>query len=312
MFKSTASLFKSKKINNIVNFNIYSIQKQQTFLRPYSQKTNNNNDNNDNNDNNGNNLIQQLQETIPERQKNREIRKKAQRKQQLDNATKNLPSFKEKLEQVNLYPFLRKEPTILQVNLGKLCNLACHHCHVESSPTRVIENLNGQIAERIISLLRNSKTIHTLDLTGGAPELNPHFRYIVQEARKIGIKVIDRCNLTVLFEPGQETTAQFLRDNQVAIVASLPCYSPANVDKQRGDGVFEASLKALKLLNELGYANENLESNNLLELHLVYNPIGPTLPASQQTLEIDYKRELKKYLGISFTSLFTITNMPSL
>ena len=199
----------------------------------------------------------------------------------------------------------RRPAGILQVNIGRRCNQACHHCHVESSPKRK-ENMEAPTVERILELLRHSDSIHTVDITGGAPELNPHFRYFVKGVRAMGKKVMDRCNLTILYEKGQSDTAQFLADNSVHIVASLPCYSKDNVEKQRGRGVFSKSIEGLKLLNSLGYAKPGTG----LELDLVYNPSGPFLPPAQAKLEVDYKRELMELFGIEFNQLFTITNMP--
>ncbi|MBI2083317.1 MAG: arsenosugar biosynthesis radical SAM protein ArsS [Deltaproteobacteria bacterium] len=199
----------------------------------------------------------------------------------------------------------RKPLEILQINLGKLCDLACLHCHVEAGPKRK-EMMERKTAERLMELLKKSPSIQTVDLTGGAPELNPNFRYLVQESRTLGREVIDRCNLTVLFQKGQEETHYFLKQHRVQIVASLPCYSRENVEKQRGRGVFDKSLRALKLLNELGYGREGTG----LILDLVYNPIGPSLPPPQAELELDYKKELKELFGIEFNRLLTITNMP--
>lgn len=192
--------------------------------------------------------------------------------------------------------------TVLQINVGKRCNQACHHCHVEAGPKRS-EMLQATTADRLIQLLASAPHVHTVDITGGAPELNPNFRRLVTAARDAGKTVIDRCNLTVLFEPGQQDTAQFLADNEVAIVASLPCYSEKNVDAQRGRGVFEQSIAALQLLNRLGYGTR-------LPLDLVYNPVGAFLPPSQAALEQDYRTKLRADFGIEFTRLLTITNMP--
>lgn len=192
----------------------------------------------------------------------------------------------------------------LQVNLGYVCNLSCVHCHVDAGPQRT-ESMAMETVEQVLALL-DKEAIHTLDLTGGAPELNPHFRYLVQEARARGVHVIDRCNLTVLFEPGQEGLAQFLAEQGVEIVASLPCYLEENVQAQRGKGVYNSSIEALRLLNELGYGRPE----HGLALNLVYNPTGPVLPPPQAGLENDYRRELGERFGISFTSLFTLTNMP--
>lgn len=214
------------------------------------------------------------------------------------------PSFQKNLatNQLNI----NRTPTeILQVNIGRRCNLACHHCHVEAGPKRT-ENMEQKTVNKVIELLEKSPSVHTLDLTGGAPELNPCFRDLVIAARNLGKKVIDRCNLTVLFEPGQSDTAAFLKDHQVQIVASLPCYSKDNVEKQRGRGVFNESIEALKILNKLGYAKPGTN----LTLDLVYNPTGPFLPPSQKKLEIDYKKELFELFGIEFNNLYTITNMP--
>lgn len=194
---------------------------------------------------------------------------------------------------------------ILQINLGKLCNLACTHCHVEAGPTKLKENMDGRTAEAVAAYMKKSGAT-TLDLTGGAPEMNPHFRYLVKEAGKLGMKVINRCNLTVLFLPGQEDLGAFLAAEKVEIVASLPCYLQENVDKQRGKGVFDDSIKALQLLNTLGYGN----GQSGLVLNLVYNPVGPHLPPEQEELEKDYKQKLREDWDIVFDRLYTITNMP--
>jgi radical SAM/Cys-rich protein len=200
----------------------------------------------------------------------------------------------------------RKGVSTVQVNLGKLCNQACTHCHVDAGPTKKRENMNSRVVERILELLANSKGVRTLDLTGGAPELNPHFRELVWKSRERGLEVIDRCNLTVLFEPGQEETASFLAHHGVHVVASLPCYSASNVDRQRGDGVFVKSINALVRLCALGYG----KPDSGLLLDLVYNPMGPFLPPSQKELEDDYRKRLWADFQIVFNGLFTITNMP--
>ncbi|MFT6274445.1 MAG: radical SAM/Cys-rich protein [Halioglobus sp.] len=199
---------------------------------------------------------------------------------------------------------LRVDVTTLQVNLGYLCNMSCVHCHVNAGPTRT-ELMSLDNIEHVLSLLRRS-AIRTLDLTGGAPELNPHFRYLVAEAVKLGVHVIDRCNLTILFEPGQQDLAEFLAQHEVEISASLPCYLETNVEEQRGKGVYDDSINAIRQLNALGYGGEN----DALKLNLVYNPIGAVLPPAQQPLELDYKRELGARYNIQFNQLFTITNMP--
>lgn len=203
------------------------------------------------------------------------------------------------------FPRLRRRSIdTLQVNLGYRCNQSCLHCHVNAGPTRT-EAMDATTADLVLAVLERRR-IHTLDLTGGAPELNPQFRRLVQAARSMGVRVIDRCNLTILFEPGQQDLAEFLADQQVEVVASLPCYSVANVDRQRGDGVFDKSIAALRCLNALGYA----QPGSTLTLNLVYNPQGPVLPPPQGALEADYRRELEAHFGIRFNHLFALTNMP--
>jgi radical SAM/Cys-rich protein len=202
-------------------------------------------------------------------------------------------------------PLRRASITTLQLNVGKRCNLACHHCHVGAGPKRT-ESLDRHVAGGVLDLLARSPCVEVLDLTGGAPELNEHFRFLVAGGRALGRRLIDRCNLTVLLEPGQEDTAEFLALHEVEIVASLPCYSPANVDRQRGRGVFEASLEALRCLNHLGYGCPG----SPLRLDLVYNPLGASLPPQQARLEAQYKSELRLRYGIEFHQLLTITNMP--
>ena len=198
----------------------------------------------------------------------------------------------------------RARLTTLQVNLGYRCNQSCLHCHVNAGPSRT-EMMDSATIDEVIGVLR-ARRIETLDLTGGAPELNMHFRRLVQAARALGVRVIDRCNLTILSEPGQEGLAEFLAEHGVEVVASLPCYSVENVDRQRGDGVFDRSIAGLRQLNALGYADE---SRGLL-LNLVYNPQGPVLPPPQAQLEADYKRELLAHFGIRFNQLYTLANMP--
>jgi radical SAM/Cys-rich protein len=208
------------------------------------------------------------------------------------------------LLQHTTFPAVRRRSLkTLQVNLGYVCNQSCQHCHVNASPTRT-ETMSSDVVDAVIDVLR-TREINTLDLTGGAPELNLHFRRLVVAARKLGVKVIDRCNLTILFEPGQETLASFLVEQGVTVVASLPCYSLKNVDEQRGKGTFEKSIKALQQLNELGYGK-----GGALELSLVYNPLEPTLPPSQSKLESDFKRLLGEQFGIAFDHLYTLANMP--
>jgi radical SAM/Cys-rich protein len=199
----------------------------------------------------------------------------------------------------------RLTPTTLQVNVGKRCNQACHHCHVDAGPKRT-EVMGDAVTDRVVALLERSPGIELLDVTGGAPELAPCFRRLVSAARRLGRRVIDRCNLTVLFEPGQEDLAAFLAAERVEIVASLPCYQPENVDAQRGQGVFETSIRALRTLNALGYGRPD----SPLRLDLVYNPIGAHLPPPQARLEVDYRTQLGERFGITFHRLLTIANMP--
>jgi len=215
-----------------------------------------------------------------------------------------LITFNERVKQNDL-DSTRQSLKVVQVNVGKLCNQACLHCHVEAGPKRT-EIMLPSTGDRIISLLSNSPKITTFDITGGAPELNSNFRFLVIAARKLNLEVIDRCNLTVLFEPGQADLPEFLASNSVRIIASLPCYSKANVEKQRGVGVFQKSIDALMQLNSIGYGKPD---TNLI-LDLVYNPLGPTLPPPQEQLEVSYKKELKELFNIEFNQLFTITNMP--
>jgi radical SAM/Cys-rich protein len=203
------------------------------------------------------------------------------------------------------FPALRRaELTTLQVNLGYRCNQSCLHCHVNAGPNRT-EMMDAETLALIPKVLV-ARGIATLDLTGGAPELHPGFRHLVTAARALGVRVIDRCNLTILSEPGQEGLAEFLADQEVEIVASLPCYSLENVDAQRGEGVFDRSIAALQQLNALGYGRES----GGLTLDLVYNPQGPVLPPDQGGLEADYKRELASHFGIRFNRLLALTNMP--
>ena len=202
------------------------------------------------------------------------------------------------------FPLIRRgRLETLQVNLGYLCNLSCTHCHVNAGPKRK-ELMSRETVDVVLEYVRK-KSIRILDLTGGAPEMNPHFRYLVSEARKMDVEVIDRCNLMILLEPGYEDLAQFLADQQVVVTASLPCYLEENVEKQRGKGIYDGSIEALKLLNNLGYGIQDE-----LQLNLVYNPVDLNLPPEQSGLEADYKRILKEQFGIVFNQLFTITNMP--
>lgn len=214
-----------------------------------------------------------------------------------------VPSFDEYLEQKGVERLERRPATTLQVNVGLYCNQACSHCHVESSPLRVAEQMDAKGVARLVELLDASPSVRTLDLTGGAPELNPHFRDLVRAGRERGLEVIDRCNLTVLYEEGQDDLADFLAENRARVVASMPCYSEANVDAQRGRGVFEKSIQALRDLNALGYGSE-------LPLDLMYNPGGGFLPPAAAKLEDAYRAELRDNFGVVFSSLLTLTNMP--
>lgn len=198
----------------------------------------------------------------------------------------------------------RGELSTLQVNLGYLCNLSCTHCHVNAGPSRT-ELMDAETVDLVIEVL-TARNISTLDLTGGAPEMNPHFRRLVEAACALGVEVIDRCNLTILLEPGYETLPEFLAENKVVITASLPCYSEQNVTEQRGKGVFEQSIEALQELNRLGYGKAGTD----LSLNLVYNPNGAFLPPDQLTLRQEYQDSLGREHGIVFNELFTITNMP--
>ncbi|MDT8388446.1 MAG: arsenosugar biosynthesis radical SAM protein ArsS [Thiogranum sp.] len=203
------------------------------------------------------------------------------------------------------FPALRRARLqTLQVNLGYRCNQQCLHCHVNAGPRRT-ETMNLETVEQVLAFARRG-AISALDLTGGAPELNPHFRHLVQTARSLDIEVIDRCNLTILEEEGHEDLAEFLAAQQVEIVASLPCYLEENVENQRGKGVFDKSIRALKRLNALGYG----DAETGLSLNLVYNPQGAVLPPPQAGLERDYRRELGDRYGIGFNRLLVLANMP--
>jgi len=215
------------------------------------------------------------------------------------------PSFAATLARHGVPPLRRAAATTLQVNVGRRCDLACHHCHVEAGPRRT-ESMDARTARRVLELLERNPGIGWLDLTGGAPELCAEFRGLVAGARALGRRVIDRCNLTVLYQPGQEDTAEFLAAQQVKVVASLPCYTQENVDAQRGRDVFERSIEALRWLNRLGYGRPG----SPLELDLVYNPLGASLPPPQAELEERYRAELASRFGIGFHHLYTLTNMP--
>jgi len=214
------------------------------------------------------------------------------------------PTFDQKLAEHQL-PVLQADTICtMQVNLGKLCNMTCEHCHVDAGPDRR-EIMNAETVQDCLKALEHPG-FQTLDLTGGAPEMNPHFREMVAQATKLNKQVIDRCNLTILLAPRYEDLPEFLATHQVEIVASLPCYLEENTDDQRGSGAFRKSIQALKKLNALGYGRQN----STLKLTLVYNPVGFSLPPDQSELEMAYRRELKNQFDIEFTNLITITNMP--
>jgi radical SAM/Cys-rich protein len=247
-------------------------------------------------------------------QKRMSLEERKHRRRALD--TLGIPNFRQFIAQRQSQPqqqsedaslLDRKPTTVFQLNIGLYCNQACNHCHVESSPQRT-EAMTAPTAVQCLHLLKNSPEVTTLDITGGAPELNPNFRFIVQTARALrdDLDIIDRCNLSVLLEPGQADLVDFLKDHRVHVIASLPCYSKKNVDMQRGKGVFERSIAALIKLNEAGYGDPNTG----LVLDLVYNPSGAFLPPRQDTLEQQYKAQLQDNYGIVFNNLFTLTNMP--
>ena len=208
------------------------------------------------------------------------------------------------LAESGLWPLRAEGLRVLQVNVGKVCNQTCRHCHVDAGPDRR-EAMTRETMQLCLDVLARSGA-STLDITGGAPEMNPHFRWLVGQARAQGRHVIDRCNLTILLAPGYDDLPDFLATHRVEVVASLPCYESENTDRQRGDGVFDKSITALRRLNALGYG----QTESGLDLTLVYNPVGPSLPPSQAGLEADYRRELAARYGVVFTRLFTVTNMP--
>jgi radical SAM/Cys-rich protein len=213
-------------------------------------------------------------------------------------------SFARSLAATGIDPLCATGIQVLQVNLGKLCNQTCCHCHVDAGPDRR-EIMSLETMQACLDVLARTD-IPTLDVTGGAPEMAPHFSWLVREARRLGRHVIDRCNLTILLAPGFQDLPEFLSEHEVEIIASLPCYLQENTDLQRGDGVFEKSITALVRLNALGYG----QPDSGLTLNLVYNPVGPFLPPEQETLEAAYRRELKSRYNIVFNRLYTITNMP--
>ena len=212
--------------------------------------------------------------------------------------------FETALNQVGLYPLRATGITSLQLNVGKLCNQTCRHCHVDAGPDRTEVMSKGTMDLCLQALARTD--IPTVDITGGAPELNPHFRWLVEQARSLGRQVVDRCNLSVLLLPSQADLGEFLAQHRVEIIASLPSYQASQTDAQRGEGVFHKSMEALRLLNRLGYGKEGTG----LTLNLVYNPVGAFLPPKQAGIEAQFRKELATRHGVSFTHLYTITNMP--
>ncbi len=225
---------------------------------------------------------------------------------QLEHLNENgFDKFKDKLEGIGLAPLKPTGIDIFQINVGKMCNQTCKHCHVDAGPDRK-EIMTRETMRQCLDVL-GQYDIRTIDLTGGAPEMNPNFRWFVEEASKLEKHIIDRCNLTIILANKKyHDLPDFFAEHKVEVVSSLPHYTSLRTDSQRGDGVFDKSIKALQMLNEVGYGKEGTG----LELNLVYNPTGAILPGPQETLEADYKRELKSRFGIEFNNLYVITNMP--
>lgn len=217
-----------------------------------------------------------------------------------------IPRFENKLQRYGMFPLKPYELEIMQINVGKMCNQICTHCHVDAGPDRK-EIMSREIMQHCVEALRKSPSAHTVDLTGGAPEMNPDFIWFVEEISKLGRKIIVRSNLTILVSNKKyHVYPEFFAKNKIMVIASLPCYTAENTDKQRGNGVFQNSLEALKMLNKVGYGKNGTD----LELNLVYNPIGASLPPPQEKLQSDYKRILLENFGIVFNNLYTITNLP--
>ena len=215
--------------------------------------------------------------------------------------------FTDQINGLGKYPLRPVGIEIFQLNIGKLCNQTCAHCHVDAGPDRKEENMDRATLERCLEIIASVPSIKTVDITGGAPEMNPHFRWFVEEVTALGKQVIDRCNLTIIrANPKYHDLPEFLAKHKVQVVSSLPYFSKKRTDSQRGDGVFEDSMKALQMLNEVGYGKPGTG----LDLHLVFNPSGAFLPGDQETLEAEFKRELKRKFDIEFNSLFAITNLP--
>jgi radical SAM/Cys-rich protein len=226
------------------------------------------------------------------------------RQRELLERNQRIPAFDDVLADHDLPPLAATGIQLLQVNVGKVCNQTCRHCHVDAGPDRR-ESMSRETLSECLRVISQTD-IPIVDITGGAPEMNPHFRWFVSEVRGLGRHVIDRCNLTILLVNGHDDLAEFLAAHQVEVIASLPCYLPQNVDAQRGESVFERSITALRRLNALGYGC----ADTGLVLNLVFNPLGPSLPPPQEKLEADYRRELGSRYGVVFNRLYTITNMP--
>lgn len=217
------------------------------------------------------------------------------------------PSFAEKVHSLGYKPLVPSTLEIFQLNIGKLCNQTCAHCHVDAGPDKKVENMDKATLERCLEIIASVPSIHTVDITGGAPEMNPHFKWFVEEVRKLGKKVMDRCNLTIIqANKKYHDLPQWFKENEVVVVSSLPYFSKSRTDSQRGDGVFEDSIKSLQQLNAVGYGKPGTG----LQLDLVYNPSGAFLPASQESLQDEFKRQLKRKYDIEFNNLFAITNLP--
>lgn len=224
-----------------------------------------------------------------------------------DVADANFQPFAGKLAELGHRPFKPMEIEIFQLNIGKLCNQTCAHCHVDAGPDRKEENMDKATLQKCLDVIAATPSIKIVDITGGAPEMNAHFRWFVEECTKLGKQVIDRCNLTIIMaNPKYRDLPEFLAKHKVHVISSLPYFSKSRTDSQRGDGVFEDSIKALQLLNEVGYG----KADSGLQLDLVYNPNGAFLPADQMTLEREFKRQLDRKFGIVFNNLFAITNLP--
>ncbi len=214
------------------------------------------------------------------------------------------PAFETQLAQAGMFPLQSTGITVFQINVGKLCNQTCKHCHVDAGPDRT-EQMSRETAEQCLAVLAQTD-IPTVDITGGAPELNPNFRWLVEQVRGLNRRIMDRCNLTVLLLPSQQDLAPFLAEHRVEVIASLPSYRASQTDAQRGDGIFNKSMEALRLLNGLGYGKPGSD----LALNLVYNPVGAFLPPKQDAIEAQFRRELRQKHGVEFSQLYTITNMP--